>query len=311
MAQKILWAVDALDDSSEIFTNVVRLLQSLEQPLGASIQPIYILSPEQMNFSLDSDLPDMERYIPAAKKAVETRVKESKLKNVLDPKVLVNNRPSLRESVALLCGFAAKGGFDCIVAGSHGKKGFDRLVMGSFAEELVLQSKVPVIVTGSGNSRVSPAISRILFPTDFEDKAFETFQQVVRLAASLKAELSVLHVSPRVLEPAFQNGVYLLSGGWVPTPEFIESRTKKQKEASSKWEETAKELGVKCRTVFDSKASSVVQALIENADKEKADLICMAAHSGRVASALVGSVTRQTVRNSHVPVWVLRPEASK
>ena len=43
-------------------------------------------------------------------------------------------------------------------------------------------------------------------------------------------------------------------------------------------------------------------------DRIDADLIAMPAQSGAVASTLIGSYTRQIVRNAICPVWVLKAE---
>lgn len=308
--KKILWSVDALDTSKELAEKTVKFLQTLESGLDAEIHPVFVLSPEQMNFGLEYELPDMQQYLPAAKKALEQRLAHASLKHLKPGKVLVNNRPSQRESVELLAQYALNNEFDYILVGSHGRKGLDRLMLGSFAEELLLQSKVPVIVTGKAAKVIPSKIGRIVFPTDFEEGAVSIFREIVDFASRVKAKVTVLHAAPRVIEPAFQGGVYLLSGGWVPSGDFSDAQRKRHEKEMEKWTQIGKEAGVTVESIHDHEANSVLEAILKQtegaANANNDTLVAMAAHSGRVAAALIGSVTRQVVRAAHCPVWIVR-----
>jgi nucleotide-binding universal stress UspA family protein len=70
--------------------------------------------------------------------------------------------------------------------------------------------------------------------------------------------------------------------------------------------EKCKKNGIRCHAIVQSWCTSTSDAVLKIANKEKVDLIAMAAQSGPVSSALLGSATRQVIRNAIKPIWILR-----
>jgi nucleotide-binding universal stress UspA family protein len=56
----------------------------------------------------------------------------------------------------------------------------------------------------------------------------------------------------------------------------------------------------------DDSTPSVTESILIHAKEKKAKFIIMAAESGPVASALLGSITRQILRTAPCPVLVCR-----
>jgi nucleotide-binding universal stress UspA family protein len=176
--------------------------------------------------------------------------------------------------------------------------------MGSFAETLLLQSKIPVLVIHPGWK--PKAIDKILYPTDFGTGSKDMLKRVIAIAQAWDAELVIHHVVERPVEPVFQSGLYLMGGGWVPLNEFITASQERSTRLLEDYKRVAEKTGVKVRTILDDSAVSVTESIQEAAAKEKASLIALQARSGATKSALLGSISRQVIRSASCLVWVLR-----
>ena len=76
------------------------------------------------------------------------------------------------------------------------------------------------------------------------------------------------------------------------------------------WARWARRQGTEVETLVDAQGENIVDSIVYLAKKEEIDLIAMEAHSGPIRTALVGSITRQVIRQSDCPVWVLRETAA-
>lgn len=211
----ILWAVDAFEDP-EILMKTAQFLVRLGASTHLSIEPVYVLSPEQLSLPVDFDELFLDRYVPAGKKALAGKIRELQVPGALEPRILTHPSPSLRGAVNTLNRYAAQSRPDLIVLGSHGRRGMDRAMLGSFAEQLLLTSEVPVVVVGSKALSKERAIRTFLFPTDFGDSAEAHFREILPLAKALGVKIVLLHSTPKLLKPVFESGIQLISGAWVP-----------------------------------------------------------------------------------------------
>ena len=275
----ILWAVDALEaipaSSPSSNERASDFLRSLENTLNADITPVFVLSPDQMNLGL-YELPDLNDFVPSARRALESRLAHLKVMNLKPPRILVNNDPSLRHSVAALIRFADQNKFDWIVAGSHGGHGFDRYLIGSFAEELLIQSRIPVLVIGK-SAEPTTSVRTIVFPTNFTPGSERVFRRVLSLAQDLTAQIRILHVGPDY----DQNKAY-------------------------DWMTAAKRSGVTAVYERDTSSQSVIESVLKATDQSPDTIIAMTSHSGRWSSLMRGNFARKVVRTVHRPVWVMR-----
>lgn len=309
--QNLIWAVDAFDESTEVFLNTVHLLRALSKTLPAKTEPIYILSPDQLNLSTDFAPESAERYFSSAKKALDSRLKSVDIPDLLPGNIVVRHRASLRESVAALLAYAKSKEAHALVIGSHGRNGLARFFLGSFAEEVLLQAELPVLLTNPKANVSTGGVKKILVPTDLGAGAHSFLQKAIQLAQSLDARLTLLHSIPRAFEPVLQSGIYLMSGGWVPYPELRNIEVSRQTEAAAEWKAHALRNNVDLEWVIDTQSPSVTQSILDQSKKLGVDMIAMEAQSGRAISALIGSITRQVVRAAECPVWTLRVHPEK
>ena len=146
--KKILWAVDAFDDPERLRTHAPELLRAFARYSPLLVQPVYILSPGQINLSVEFSGPWITEYRPAAEKALNQALQDVNVPGLLPAQVIVENFSSTSQSANALVNHALALGADFILVSSHGRKGMSRLLLGSFAETLLFYSKVPVLVIG-------------------------------------------------------------------------------------------------------------------------------------------------------------------
>jgi nucleotide-binding universal stress UspA family protein len=82
---------------------------------------------------------------------------------------------------------------DLVIMGSHGQYGFKEHMLGTNTYSMIRRSEVPVIIVKENNSKLD--LQTIIFATNFKEETGQSFQEVERLAESLKAKLEVLFVN--------------------------------------------------------------------------------------------------------------------
>ncbi len=305
--KKILWAVDAFDPPSEILTQTVRVIRQLTDRFeGASVEPVYVLSPTQLNLSTEFSSPWLIQYRSSARQALERMIKDIHLEGLEPPRVMVRNLSSTSAVVKALSDYAASARFDVIVASTHGRSGFSRLILGSFAETLLYRSKVPVVVVGPHMTRKG-ALEHVLYPTDFGQYSRNNFRYVVEVTRQMGARLTLFHSVPHPIEPVFQSGVYLLGGSWVPVQAYFNDEVIRRTEHAERWVKWAEGQGVQTELVLDTQGGEISDHILSLIDRRRVSVVMMEAHSGPVTAALVGSITRQVIRHADCPVWVMHP----
>jgi nucleotide-binding universal stress UspA family protein len=314
----VIWAIDAFEPSHELIASAISVLRSFSF-LGWRIQPVYVLTPNQLNLTSDfveyASFSVALAYKPAAQKALQELLSHISLPGLMPGEVLALDSPSSQQSAEALSRFAQKLNARAIVTSSHARTGLGRFILGSFSETLLYKSEVPVLIVHphlENHVTHSHSIQNIFFPTDFGPESESMFRAAVNLAKTFDAKLTLFHSVPHPIEPVLQSGVYLLGGGWMPIQNYLGNEVQKGKrraEAWARWAFTQKKVKVETRIHVDGGSiSDLILGIVKN---ESFDMIAMAAQSGPVSIALLGSITRKVVRHASCPVWVLRESASE
>ncbi|MDR3608645.1 MAG: universal stress protein [Oligoflexia bacterium] len=302
--KKIIWAVDPFAEEKTLQRSVGWAIKSITAGQLATIQPVYFFSAYIMDGPPGISDELFSEIKAAGQKAFDRIVKPIKLNpDGLRPlHVIAESNIPLREGVDRVTHMAKEWGADMVATGTRARKGLKHLWLGSFAETLVLYSDVPIFLVNP-RWRKSSALKHILFPTDFSEESREAFHQVLPLAGSLGAKVTLLHK---------------MSSGWIPVVDVAESVNtlyndvfKKQidwvQSRITQWEQEAKSAGVVVDSVMDRRPSgSIVDSILAHA-KRRPGMIAMTAHSGFAKTVLLGSTTRKVLRSSPYPVWILHP----
>ena len=306
--RKIIWALDPFEKTGETTKELVENLKQLAGATGAKVEPVYVLSPDLIDVNLTYPDSWFKKYRPLTENVVNQYLKDLAFPNLLPPRILNERQASMRQATQTLLAYAKRAKAEMIAVGTHSRKGMSRFFMGSFAETVLLYSKVPVLVVGAQSlkkgNKGQKRMDHILFATDFTKNSGILFESILKLAASLHSRITILHAIPHPAAPLIQSGVYLLSGAWVTLPEFLTQEEERTRKLGARYEALARRKNVPLDVVIDSSHMGISEIILKNA--ETASLIAMAAESGMMKSLLIGSITRQVVRSAPCPVWVMR-----
>lgn len=309
--KKLIWALDAFQTDGSLQKSTIEFLKNLAESTGCKIEPVYLLSPDQLSISVEFSPPWIAHFQPAAEKALAATVKDTKIPGLMKPKVLIQKIPSLTHAVNMLNSYALSSGADAIVVATHAKKGLPRLFLGSFTESLLLSATIPVFTIGPSAKIRASANPHIVFATDLSKSSQLAYRKILRLAKDLTARLTLYHHIPNPIEPIFQSGVYLMGGGWVPASAYIKEESATLRKQLDRMAAQARRIKLRADVVVDSDGAGVTDGLLALAERQKISLVALASQSGPMAATLIGSIARQVVRASNIPVWVLHADNPK
>src|SRR4051812_30903780 len=112
---RMIWSVDAFEEANDSKQHIVETLKSFGQTGRVEIEPVYVLSPEELDISLELSLPWVKRYMPAAEKSLSHLVQQSGITAFKRPTVLIERKPSLNQAVKTLMKYAQKSKADVVV----------------------------------------------------------------------------------------------------------------------------------------------------------------------------------------------------
>lgn len=249
--------------------------------------------------------PDFEHWSPGARRSLHSLKTKALLE--LGRIVRLANENGLMADHRLLVGIPQDSILDIaqspdvalIVMGTHGKTGWDRLRLGSVAESILRRAPCPVLtVRASVTSRtfLNPrrlSLSRLLVATDFSASSKTALRAVVVLAKLLNGQVVLVHAA----EP---------SGSLQSGPLHVDELSRKRYAQQFQ------------RIISASRADEVitdkvvitghpVEVILDQAKRQKADLIIVGTHGRRgVKRLMLGSVAEAMVRRAACPVFVVR-----
>lgn len=177
---------------------------------------------------------------------------------------------------------------------THSKKGFFRLAIGSFAETAIHRSKVSLLISNP-QTKVAPKIKNVLFASDFSASSKKHLKTVIAYCKKLKADLTVFHHA----EPIYQ---------WSldESNPRIHAYRKSVHKMKSWIDQECQRARISNEVTVVSDFKATADLIYAHVKKTKTDLVVVSAKVGPMAALMGGSVTRQIVRASPVPVLVLK-----
>ena len=302
----LLWAVYPFSEDKDILKSAAWCLRALVKSSPSLVQPVFIWMNPPLERAVDSDPSFLENLEKKGQVEMEVVLNRIKIPGIQPLRVIASNTLTVREMAKELVDYAKKMSAELILVSSHGRKGVKRWMLGSFAETLSLYSDVPLLTVHPNWKRI-PEFNKILFPTDFSDESKEAFTHVLDFAEKQKSRIILFNKSNTQFYPAFDIGFAILPDYEQAFADENLANIKMAKEMS----EQAKTRGLRVDVVFDhTRTGSTSEAILKKAKQTKS-IIALASHSGPLTSVLMGSTTRQVVRYSEQPVWVIHPKEKK
>ena len=192
--------------------------------------------------------------------------------------------------------FAEKQACNLIIVGTHDRKMLGRMLMGSVAQQVVRNSKVPVMVVKASEHQHESLqnYNRILVPTDFSEASMKALNWSVRYANFLQADFHLLHV---VDLASYSDVITMYSLTEAELPKSCELNV----DLSLNMMLDDKELIGKrfVKSLFGDPAAEIVSY----AEKENCGFIVMGTHGRKgLERILLGSITAGVISQSRIPV---------
>lgn len=287
--QKVIWAVDALEENVD-HLHAQYLIGALTRATRTQVEPLFILHAPEKSFAT---------YRALAEKNLSAIVSTCDIAEMQAGTIVGVGSSSIRTQVESLLRYVEENEADAIIVATHARKGLARFFLGSFAETLVLSATVPVF-TVNPDTVVRERISNILFPTTFESKFKPAFERVVEMAKILEANVTLYHKFLPI--PALQVT--------LDSMRELEQNSAFVKSHAHNWQEHARHLGVETEIHLDDQAGSLRASIEHYGTVKNFDLIAMVTETKAGVNLLMGSTTRQIIRQSTCPVWVMKIETT-
>lgn len=273
-----------------------------------------VVSPDLLSWPAHFDDEWGNEFMRLAKRIASENLKEFEDRSTELSELILQTVNSRKHSVRAIIDFAKTTDAGMIAAITHlpehlddPKTHHEKLLSfpGSFVETLVAESQLPVLVVNSQSDPVQK-FRKILVPTDFSKAARYDFGNIVQLAKTLNAEILLIHVLTIPEGMTLMEGVGL-AGGWPRIEDFMKNVETESKEKSREILLYARNENIKIEFKLIRNRARLSQVILDQALESKSDLIAMTNQTGPIASLILGSVTRQLMRSSQLPVLVFPP----
>lgn len=289
---KILWGVDPFHQTSSQIKRTYSLIKAIAGG-KSGINVGFIVTRTESDLSLAFDIPESKRFSEYPKSLLQKKLKSAGIP--LGPsQVHVVDHPTFSTTEAAERFFKLareKGCGTCVVFSQAGER-LRKFFLGSFAESAVHVTDRSLIVT-SPHSQLPSQIKVVFYCYEPGPGADRALQKAIQFCSEVKAKLVVFHatqVDVLNYQDATQSKKHL----------------KKLEQMADSIEKGCAKRKVQCQVVFSSEFKMVSELVIKYSKSMKADIIAVVAKSGRGMAFMGGSVTRQILKASSLPVMVIR-----
>ena len=305
LKNKIIWAIDVYGDM-KVQSSASILAKSLS--LHNDVQIVYVHG--SAGFPVEKEKVAVRFGLSHSENQLKKILHQLEFKTDMKPKILAHGSGFVRGGVKTLLSYAKKTRANSILVSTNARLGFMRYVLGSFAETLIIESTIPVMVV-SPKAKIALRPGVILFPTDFSKSSWKAYQQVVSLAKVIGSKIKIFHQYQGEQQAVPSNVSYFLSDKWLKSESLLDKDYQKIKSKLSKWLRWTKLQNVKCDHTIKFGFKNIADAAIEQAKKDHIWMIAMATIKGPISSTFLGSNARWVVRSAQCPVWVLYVRENK
>ncbi len=306
MKSKILVSTNLLFNEQSKLSKAYASIFNFAEQSNLKSQLVSIVSPDLLSWPTHFDDEWGHEFMRIAKKMALENLKEVEDRSQEPHELVLQTINSRKQSVRSIIEFAQNTDVALIAAITH-LTHEEKLISfpGSFVETLVAESTLPVLVV---NSQADPVqkFRKILVPTDFSKACKQDFKKVLEFAKPLNAQIDLIHVLtvPEGMDFSSASG---LSGGWPRIESFIERVEVEAYKSATEFLAIAKEDQIVAEFNLIRNREQLSKIILNYAIQTKSDLIAMTNQTGPIASLLLGSMTRQLMRTSQIPLLVFPP----
>ncbi len=229
--------------------------------------------------------------------------REGQFKNIRVSCSLQSGRPA-EQIVKILRSRSAP---ELVVLGTQGRKGLKRLLIGSVAEEVIRNSRRPVMVIGPtarDRDLFGRKQLRILVPTDLGINSRAAEHYARSLAKRIGANITLFHCLWDSIQAIIVNAAYSGMAAYNLDAVIDESRAGAVESLKRKAGLFQKH-GVPCDFKVEEKTQTSLCSVYREAESGYSIVIMGTHGKNAVLNAFFGSTARETILNSPIPVIVV------
>ena len=298
---KLMMAFDCFKTDASL-KNAVASATAFSKAIGWNAGAVSVISPDELNWPRDFTKSWRREFEKLGSAALTSLLKKNQTKKSFPSKILMQPYLSRKESVRSIVSEAKSKKVSAIAVFTHVHKkrfGFP----GSFVTSLIYKSSVPILVFNT-KGPVLESVQTIMVATDFSQASAKTFRKSIELASKLKAKIFLVHVRPAYINETMAASAGV-AGGWGNVAAYLDDEERGTRARAKNWVKKATKEGVEATFEFVTSSSSIYGALLKYAAQCRADLIVVTQKTGRWASVVLGSVTRDILANALHPVLVM------
>ncbi len=292
---KALWAFEPFHQDE---TRIKSMYKMLSQLTGSpsNVEVGFIATRSESSLNLAFDIPEKEQFSIYPRKLIKQELKKARIKSE-DKKIHVVDYETMSNTKAVdrLLRLASDRGADLIGVFTHARKGYLRFAIGSFAETAIHRSKTSLLIFNP-QTQVAPKIKNMLFASDFSPTSKKHLKMAVAFCKKLKSNLTVFHHAEVIYKWSLDES----------NPK-TQAYRRKVNQMKSWIEQECQRAGISVEVIVASDFKATVDLIFTNMKKKKIDLVAVSAKAGPMVALMGGSITRQIVRSSKVPILVLKP----
>ena len=290
--------------------------QRLARLFGAELVLLHVVPP--LPIPLEGYFPPQmyQELVEGASREAQEAL-EGLLARMADPRVKARARVEEGAAAQRILDVAREESADLVVVGTHGRTGFGRILLGSIADRVVRVAPCPVLTVRprpTAAAPAAPAITRILYATDFSPSARAAWPWVVALAEAASAEVDLLHVTAqpvpdRHLAPDVVGRMAQLleEHGQTEAERFVQH-----------WEQSRQAPGTEPRGLTRDRIHVLIgrgvvpEQIVHWAQSRSANVIVMGTHGwSGLLRWMLGSVAHQILQTAPCPVLTVGPEGGE
>jgi nucleotide-binding universal stress UspA family protein len=285
---KIILAIDPFEKDLKLNQACLEDLKYWCRNPKVDIKPVYVISASKVS-EVFQEVGEIDSILPHF------------VRDFAPLEVLIQPLASRKKEIEALLSYAEEQDADMIALLSQGKNSFQKKVLGSFAEALLLKSDLPLLFLKEDG--VSPGQeNKVLFATDFSAASKDAFHT---LLGQLKGQRPEIVIFNAILLPNFVNAgpVYAHSLAVLPQSYWEERRMDALLEGQA-LVKLAKAEGYEAKVIIENQVALLESVLVETMKKEKVRLLAMASVSAPMQKFLLGSLSRNVIRDNIRPIWL-------
>jgi len=302
---KFVVAVDPFAVDQVDMRNAVSTMKATAKSLKASLNPVSVVSPDQVQWPSDFDGSWSEQFETAARRNLKKTLKSMIGDGVAD--ILRQPVHSAGMSAATIAEYTAKAKADALVVFTHNRKSPRLRFFGSFATALLSKSRTPILFINASSKPVR-TVKSILFATDFSKEDEVALEIAMDWAKASEAELILFHALTSI-SPELYASVGLV-GGYSNYELYVRDEEAHSQKTGKIWVDRAEKRGLKAQFVLHHTNHTPQYAVLKGAERLNCDLIVTCAKATRMETILIGSVTRGILERSKKPVLVIPATAA-